>query len=254
MGFSLTTFLFEIVNFLALAWILHRVLYRPLRDGIASRREALERKESDAQARSAAAIAREKELDRASAHLEAQRAQVIREATEQAAEERARLLRQAREDAAAERARVQRLLDAERESAEVWVRQVAVERAAEVAGRMLHRLAPEAAEQALFDRLLDELERRADTLRSVAQRAPRDQEVEVTGARLLQDAMVQRLRERLTAVLGEAPRLVLREDATLDAGLVLRAGHLVLDASMAGQLDAFRDQVRELLDGEAAVA
>lgn len=254
MGFSWTTFLFEIVNFLALVWILHRVLYRPLREGIRKRRESLEQRESDADARRAAADEREQALAKASVEVEELRARTIRDATEQAAEERARLLQQAREDAAAERARAQRLLDAEREAAEVWVRQVAIEHAAEVAGRMLQRMAPEAAEQALFDRLLEELDRRADVLRSIAHGTSEEPEVEVTGARLPADASVQRLRERLARVLGRAPRLVLREDAALDVGLVLRVGHLVLDASMAGQLDAFRDQVRALLEGEAAVA
>jgi F0F1-type ATP synthase delta subunit len=47
---------------------------------------------------------------------------------------------------------------------------------------------------------------------------------------------------------------VLREDETLIAGLSLRVGHLVLDASVSGQLQAFRDDVREHIEPEASVA
>ena len=253
MGFSITTFLFEVVNFLVLMWLLQRIVYKPLKKGIGARRAALEEREKSATARLGAAEELEEHARGMYEELEVLRAKTIREATEQAAEERARLLEQAREDAAAERARAQRLLESEREAAQAWVRELAIEHGTDVAGRMLMQLAPDAIESALFEQLLEELSHRTEALRNASARAG-SSETDVTFAHMPADEQVARLRERLARTLGTAPRLVLREDETLIAGLSLRVGHLVLDASVSGQLQAFRDDVREHIEPEASVA
>lgn len=253
MGFSLTTFVFEVVNFLALMWLLTRIVYRPLKQGISQRRAALTEREESTEARMAAAEELERQARAMYGELEELRATTIREAIEQAAEEKARLMEQAREDAAAERARAQRLVESEREAAQAWVRELAVEHGTDVAGRMLMQLAPNAIEGALFEHLLDELSRRAGSLKNAGARTDRI-EVDVTFAHMPPDEQIDRLRERLTTALGQTPRLVLREDDALLAGLCVRLGHLVLDASVSGQLQAFREEVREQIEPEASVA
>lgn len=251
MGFNLTTFLFEIVNFLVLVWLLSRLVYKPLQRAIDQRNRAIHEREDAAEERMKQAEQSLSDYQQRRAELDDLGAQVIRDAAEQASEERARILEQAREDAAAERARAQRMLEAEREAALAWVREVLVEHSAEVAGRILARLAPQALEPALLDQLLDELDRQSDVLKHEARAdggaAP---EVEVTFAKMPGDDGVSLLRDRLGRTLGLAPRLALREDDTLGAGLVVRVGHRVLDASMAGQLEAFRDTVREMVEAE----
>lgn len=253
MGFSITTFVFELVNFLALVWLLQRIVYRPLKKGISERRDALAAREDEASRRLDEAAKLDADVRDQYEKLELLRSQTIREATEQAAEERARLLEQAREDAAAERARAQKLLESEREAAAAWVRELAVEHGTNVAGRMLMQLAPDAVEDALFARLMEELERRREAIRTAWVRAGAG-EVDVTFAHMPADTTVTELRERLAGVLGKAPRLVLREDEGIIAGSCMRVGHLVLDASVAGQLEAFRDRVREQIEPEASVA
>lgn len=255
MGFNPTTFIFEIINFIVLVWLLQRLLYKPLQRSIDRRNAAI-------RAREDAADQRTNEAEQALANYRARHAeldnlgeQVIREATEEASEQRARILEQAREDAAAERARAQSMLEAEREAALGWVREELVERSAEVAGRMLERLAPHALEPALLEQLIAELERQSEVLGREVHEASGDgtaaPEVEVTFATMPGDEGVSRLREKLAETFGRAPRLTLREDSTLGAGLVLRVGHRVLDASMAGQLEAFRDMVRETVEAQA---
>ena len=48
MIFNVWTFLFEVVNFLVLVYVLHRLLYRPLREAIDRRREANAKAQADA--------------------------------------------------------------------------------------------------------------------------------------------------------------------------------------------------------------
>lgn len=253
MAFNLTTFFFEIVNFLVLLWLLSRLLYKPLQRAIDQRNAAIREREDAATERMQQAEQALADYRRRRAELDDLGAETLREATEQASEERARILEQAHEDAAAERSRAQRMLEAEREAALSWVREVLVEHSAEVAGHILRRLAPDALEPALLDQLLAELERQTEVLKREVHPDGDDgspSEVEVTFARMPGDEGVARLRERLGLTLGLTPRLVLREDETLGAGLVVRVGHRVLDASMAGQLDAFRDTVREMVEAE----
>jgi F-type H+-transporting ATPase subunit b len=255
MGFSVTTFAFELVNFVVLTLLLQRLLFRPLRRGLDARREALAARE-----RAAGDKAREAEELRASYEARAReidelREEAIRKAAIEAAEERSRLLAQAREDAAAERARAQRILDVERENALGWVRDLAIHRSTELSGRLLLELAPLAIERALLDLLIAEIGRQAERLRAAG--AGDGAEVEITWARIPEDVEVSRLRDALAAALpagdGSGPlRFVIREDAALLSGVTLRIGFRVLDASLAGQLDLLRDRAQALLDESRA--
>ena len=55
MELSWSTFVLEIINFLALVWILKRFLYKPVLDIIARRRSAIEKTQADAATLMAAA-------------------------------------------------------------------------------------------------------------------------------------------------------------------------------------------------------
>jgi F-type H+-transporting ATPase subunit b len=50
MQFDLTTFIFEIINFLILIWILQRLFYKPLLDVIAKRKQFIDQTLADAKA------------------------------------------------------------------------------------------------------------------------------------------------------------------------------------------------------------
>lgn len=239
------TFVFEIVNFLVLLFVLERWVFRPLRRGITARREEEARAKEEAQEKLARAESIERELADERRAIADVRDRALREAAEQATEERARILAQAREDAAAERARASRLVEAEREAAEAWVQEVAVERGTEIAGRMLLALAPGAAEAALRARLLEEIARRGVELSPAS--TDGSVEVELRSAALGESRDVESIRDALARAMGRPVRLVVREDEKLLAGVVLRVGDRVLDASVAGQLEAFRDRARAML-------
>jgi F-type H+-transporting ATPase subunit b len=247
MDFNLTTFVFETVNFVVLVFILQRLVYRPLQRAIRRRHEAMDEREERARRAMTEAKALQDEVTTRARGLDTLREQVLREATEQAAEERARILRSAHEDAATERARVQRLLEAEREAAVGWVREMAIEHSTEVAGRLLAQIAPEALDETLTRELLGEL-RGMDLGETAGLR-----EVDVTFAKRPSESTVEGIRRELGRILGAPPRLTQREDESLGAGLVLRLGGKVLDASLSGQLEAFRGRVRTLIEPEVSL-
>ncbi|MCB9762067.1 MAG: F0F1 ATP synthase subunit delta [Alphaproteobacteria bacterium] len=251
MGFNLTTFLFELVNFVVLAFLLQRYVYRPVRDGVLARRDEIATARTRAAEQLALVDTRAAELDARDRQLDELRVRIVAEATVEAAAEKAKLLARAREDAATERARVQSLLEAEREAALGWVRHVAIDRGAEVAGRLLLELVPEGAHQALVARLTD----------SVADRAAELQEAVVDGvlkaeatfARLPPNEDREGLRRALEAATKSTVRLTVSEDERLGAGVTLAVGDRVFDATVAGQLELLREEARrQLADGAEA--
>jgi F-type H+-transporting ATPase subunit b len=245
MTFDPVTFAFELVNFLVLAWLLTRYVLRPLATGIEARRVALAEVRAQADERLKLADGKHAELEARSRELDTLREQVLADAAARAASERAHILDEARQDAAAERARAGALVEAERTAALAWVRDEAVERATQVAGRLLLQLAPEAAHRALIERLAQAVVDRGEALRSP--RPP--EEVEITVPRV-PDPSVETLRDTLGRALGRAPRLTVHEDSALGAGAVLRAGDHVLDASILGQLEVLRGEARRLLEAD----
>ncbi|MCB9691167.1 MAG: F0F1 ATP synthase subunit delta [Alphaproteobacteria bacterium] len=246
MQIDLLTFLFELVNFLVLAVVLQRLVYRPIAASIAARREEIAssraetaRKLAEVEQRAADLAARDRDLDRL-------RESIVAEATAAAATEKARLLLQAREDAAAERKRVEALLDTERDVALGWVREAAVDEGAKVAGRMLLELAPEAAHDALVARLMEALasDSRLQPHGSTGVTA------EATFARFPPTEAVDALRSLLEARLGPV-HLSVQEDTSLGAGVTLQVQDRLFDASVAGQLDLLKENARHALQVEA---
>lgn len=252
MGFSFTTFVFELVNFGLLIWLLNRLVFRPLAEGIEARRLATAQRERDAEEATLRAEQSRLEYEEKRRELDRLEEKVYREAVEQAASERARLLAQARDDARAERSRVDRLLEAEREASAAWVGEAVIEEAVALAGRLLMDLVPEEAHVVLLERLLDELRQQAPALRSEHE-ATGGSDVELQVAQTLTDHYEARLRDELEAALGDTIRLSVRDDPDLLAGAVLRVGDRVLDASVGGGLDVLHAQARSHLREETTL-
>lgn len=249
MTFNPLTFTFELINFVVLAVLLQRVVYRPVAEAIRARRAEIEQTRATAAERLALVDQRAEALAARDQELDQLRTSIVSEATAAAATERAKMLAQARDDAAAERQRAHAMLEAEREAALGWVREVTVERGVEVAGRLLLELVPDAAHEALVDRLLAALAGRDD----LAGIDPDDHEVhaDATFAQLPTPEQSRRLRQALEEAVGRPVLLSVTEDERLGAGATVRVLDRVFDASVAGQLELLREDARLQLAAEA---
>jgi len=94
MTFNVWTFLFEMINFVVLAYVLHRLLYGPLRKAVEERRQASAAIEAEAQNARHEADALRGQVQAQLADIEVQRQVTVREAREQAAAERTKLLQE----------------------------------------------------------------------------------------------------------------------------------------------------------------
>lgn len=250
MGFNPTTLVFEIINFLVLVWLLSRLLYKPLRRAIVEREAALRAERERTQTLLAETEALKREWEQKNRELVGIADKVRSEALADAVAEQGRMLTRAREEAAAERSKAERLLQAERAAAEQWVRSAAIERSTDLAGQMLLALAPEAVDDALVDRLVAEIARRGSALVALEPGKP-EVEVELVAAHVPRDAVIERLRTALADALASTVRLTVHEDPGLRAGICLRVGDRLVDASLAGHLQAFRALAQDLAEGRS---
>src|SRR4051812_21431663 len=95
MNFNGWTFLFEVLNFVVLAAMLHWLLYRPLRDAIDRRRAADARVREEAEKARAEATEMCRHLEGLLADQEKERQKLLHQAHEQAEAERTRIVAEA---------------------------------------------------------------------------------------------------------------------------------------------------------------
>ena len=235
----------QIFNFLLLAWLLKRFLYKPVVDAMAQREARIaarlaqaEQREQQAQAEAGAFRERVAEIDR-------EREARLAQAREAAERERRDLVESARGEARANRERWQH--DLEREQAELrsaLVRELA-EAAVEIARRVLADLADAKLEGQALAALARRLQALPDDERlAFAEMAPR---LRLASTFEPEAEALEGLRLVLAEALGREVELecVRKPELVFGAELV-GAGHKVA-WSASGFLDAIADQVRQSL-------
>jgi F-type H+-transporting ATPase subunit b len=95
----------QVVNFLVLAWLLKRFLYRPILDAIDAREKRIAAELADADARKAEARKERDDFQHRNETFDQERAALLKKATEEAKAERQRLLAEARKEAETLRAK-----------------------------------------------------------------------------------------------------------------------------------------------------
>jgi F-type H+-transporting ATPase subunit b len=236
-----TTFLLEVVNFLALVWILKRFLYRPVLETLARRRAGIER-----------ALAEAKEVQVQASALKAQFENRLADWEKEKGAARAAL----DAEMSAERARQMQALsrtlteEGERSAARNALRQDELRRELEAralaqartfATALLSRLAGAELEGRLVEAFIEDFaslpEDQLAGLRSAA--VPQDASATVISAFPLSGPQRKRIELALAARLGPAIRLEFAEDARLLAGLRASVGPWQLNMNLADELSLF---------------
>ena len=229
------------MNFLVLLWILQRLFYRPVRDAIARRRDAVEKALTDAQAAEARAqeLTRQYEsrLEDWRKESEAGRARLA----EEIATERSQLLALLQDDLAKERDR-QGVL--ERQSAREEQRRLRTEAnalAAAFAARFLGRLASAGLDAEIINLVVEDCRTlQADTAQALREALIREGlRAEITSAHPLGPGQREVLTMLLSTLAGEQVALTWHEDASLVAGVSVEIGPWVLQANLRDELSFF---------------
>jgi F-type H+-transporting ATPase subunit b len=252
LNLDFATIAFQIANFLALTALLYYFVFQPVMSRVKERRAEKERLAREmAQDREEAEKLRA-ELEARLAEAEEEADEIIAEAQKRAEEERAALLEETHEEV--ERILAEAHTDAhrlQRQAVEQFHEEL-LDAILDISGQAIGRIAQPEVHDKLTQQLNDriwELGRsdmeRVETFRlSLGDRAPT---AYVTSARDLSSEQQGELARTLTALADRHVNLELKTDASLAAGLQVRLEDIVVDSSIAGQLDELRDKVTEAL-------
>lgn len=246
MGIDWITVAAQIVNFLVLAWLLKRFLYRPVveamqkrEEGIASRLAQAEQRERQAQAEAAAYRGKMAAIDR---EREAQ----LGQAREEAERERHALLEKARSEARASRERWQHDLEREQADFDAALAREMAEAAIDVARRALGDLADARLEAQALAALAQRLHALPDDERQAfADAAPH---LRLATAFEPEAGALAALREALADTLGKEVELECVRKPELLFGIELAAAGHKLAWSATAYLDEIAEQVRTSID------
>jgi F-type H+-transporting ATPase subunit b len=246
MTFSWWTFLFEILNFVVLAYVLHRLLYRPLRQAIEKRQQADRRAQEEAEKAREQAAALRLQLEAQSAELEQRRDELLRQSREQAEKDRRKLLADAEQAARRRQEEVRQALDQEREEALRSLRREATGLAVGLAERLLGEAVDGSLHRQLVLRLAEALRRLPEAERDRLRRGWRpDDGAVLEAAAGMDETALGQVNDAVAEALGRPAALSVQAAPALLGGARLRLGGWVWDASLAGQLEAVRQGLPE---------
>lgn len=242
MNIHFWTFVFQIVNFIVVAFVLHRLLYRPLHEAIDRRRQATLKAQTDAQRAQQEAEALRARFEAQLAEAERQREQWVREAHRQAEAEGERLLDDARRTARQQAEEASRQLAEQREEALAAVRQEIVHLAVDLSGRFLKQSADRTLHRQLVARLLESLATVSedDRRQLLIGWQPGDPVIVETAEELDRES-VEAISAAATGLVGRQAAIQVKTNPALISGACLRLGGHVWDASLGGSLQEVRD-------------
>lgn len=238
MNFNLWTFLFEVLNFVVLAAVLYRLLYRPLHEAIDRRREAVARAQAEADKAREQAVTLQQHLQAQLAEVEQQREAALRESRERAEEERKKMFAEAEIEMRNRREQERQALKREREETWRTLRGEMTSMAVEVVQRLLRESCDSTLNNQLALHLIEELRQLPAEKRQMI----RDQWQPVDAAMLetaheLDETTLQRITETAGELLGQPLTLATANKPDLLGGVRLRLGGHIWDASLAAQLE-----------------
>jgi F-type H+-transporting ATPase subunit b len=241
MSINIWTFLFEIVNFLVLALILQRLLYRPLHQALDRRREQIEQAKAAAEAAREQAAAVQEQLAARLAAMEEQRRQVLAAAHTQALAERAQIAAETEQEMRSHREDADKALAQQRQEAQEQLRVDMVALALDLAARLLRDACDADMQRQLAHRLIEALRQLPDSDRATlyASRQPRSGAILET-AHDLDDVTLADLNAAIATLIGEPVPLTVMVKPALLGGLRLLLSGQVWDASLAGHLEEAR--------------
>ena len=240
LGINLGFFIFQVLNFSIVLVLLYAWAYKPIVNMLKKREETIAKSLEDARVAAEARENAEEEARQIIAQAQAEAAEKVREATERA-EEAARGV-QATAEAEAAKARADALAEAEQERDRILsdMRGQVAALAMAAAQKLVGEALDESRQRALIDDFFSGVkDGRVVVLEDVEASGA---SAEIVSALPLTDAEQASVRQDITAKLG-SQTVTFRVDPNILGGLVIKVGDKVVDGSVAGQLDALRQNL-----------
>jgi F-type H+-transporting ATPase subunit b len=238
------TLTLQVVNVLVLIWLLARFLFRPVADIVSKRQEEAKRLLADAAAAQQQATDARAEADMALANIGSKREQLMAEAHKSAEAEKANLLAQTSQEIAKLHSEAEAALSRDRAAAETAIIERASELSIDIARRLLGRIPPQTAFDAMVVRLCDQiLKLPLEARNSLMAPTTADQAIDVITAAPLSERESEHVRSALAQALGTRLLLTFRTDPALLAGIELHSRNTIVRNSWRADLDRIRAEL-----------
>jgi F-type H+-transporting ATPase subunit b len=243
MEFNLSTFIFEIINFLILIWILQRLFYKPLLEVITRRKQFIDQSLNGAKNLQQQAERQRTLYENRQTLWELEKQAAVNTLHQQLEAERRVHLDKLNADLEQERQKAKVLLSKQRRELQQQVEKQALRNGAKFAGMLLRQSAGPELEARLFALLMDNLTTLPEacklclTLLGTKKSVP----VKITSAYPLAVAMRQQLEQKLAALINSQINFQYHQDESLIAGLRMDIGAWVLNANLQHELIGFAE-------------
>ena len=238
---NLSTLLLQIANFLILAFILTRFLFKPLKKTLDERANRVTRAVEEAEQATSEAKALRLEYEKKHENIDAEIAALKNEARIVIDQTRQQMLQEAYQEIEAMRTRAREEIEQQRTDALLLHRSRIGELVATLTQRMMKGVLNPQLHQAYLDIFLDQLRSvHLEGRISTNNGEPISAEL-ITATPLVQENKT-RIAATLEAVVSEPIDLACRVDADLIAGAMVRFGDMLIDGSLQGQLQQLRSR------------
>ena len=247
MEFNLSTFVFEIINFLILIWILQRLFYKPLLDVIAKRKQFIDQSLSDAKNLQQQAEQQRSLYENRQKLWEQEKQAAIAALHQQFEVERKTQLDRLNADLEQELQKAKVTLSKQQQERQQQAEKQALQNGAKFAGILLQQSASPDLEARLFTLLLDNLTTLPEvcklylTMLGTKKSVP----VKITSAYPLTTEMRQHLEQKLGMLINSPINFQYHQDQSLLAGLRMDIGAWVLNANLQHELIGFAEIAHE---------
>lgn len=244
-----TTLVLEVINFLALIWVLKRFLYKPVMDTLAARQARVEGKLADARAIEDGAKELQTQYERRLADWENEKGKARAQLDNELAQERNRQMRALKKALADEQERVTAVAAHRQEQIQRELELEAMAHAQRFTTALLARLASSAIEARFVDLLLGDF---ADLPESQLENLRRSVVIEnaeavVTTAFPLSEAQRRQIEAALASRLETDVRVTFGEDSSLLSGVQLSLGPWQLNLNFSDELAGFKAAANHVL-------
>ena len=244
MKFDIWTFLFQIINFVALLFILKRLLFRPVRNILEKRRDIIRETVARAERIEKEALELKERHQQELRKLEELKVRMVDEMKAGVLEERRTLLSAAEKEAALEIEKAMALFEMDKTRFEAELRDRVVATVSVFSANLLQGIADKELHRGIWRRFLNEME---GISRDIAARGMHDEEVtiELASAFPLGEEELGALQGAMEKELSRKVTIHQTIDGTLIAGVKLRSRDMVYDSSLSGQVSAFAMRLKE---------
>jgi len=241
LNLNLSTLLLQVANFLILAYILTRFLFKPLKEMLDKRASQVTKAVDEAEKATREAEELRLKYEKKRENIDAEIAALKNEARVVIDETRQQMLQEAHQEIEAMRARAQEEIEQQRADALLLHRSKIGELVAALTRRMVRDILNPQLHQAYLDAFLDQL-RSVQLDGRISTSGEETISAELITAILLAQGDKVRIATTLDTVVSKPIDLTYRVDAGLIAGAMVRLGDTLIDGSLQGQLQQLRSR------------